>query len=182
MFVPKRYDCILLGPDIWDNCIFYILSESVSWLWFSLLTMRAADWIVFIQENPHLAMFWFPLDLRVRTVEQCPCLALSVRMTGARKTPSKAKSPPIQCIHLVIISSLHTVQKQHHPAVITLQTAHHITLLWEHSFNEWRVKWSKWNHPWLSEHLQNNCLQLQTHELCSGKLIIVLSWLWYIVA
>lgn len=48
-------------------------------------------------------------------------------------TKSKITSNPVHtsCTHFVIISSVHTLQKQHHPAVITLQTSHCVALLWK---------------------------------------------------
>lgn len=133
----------------------------------------AHGWLNFaVHSRGHLTMLQFSFDLRLTTVEQCPCLALSAWKTEAKTKISKAKSPPTQCTHHAHnLSSSHqcTLRKQHHPAPITLQTSHRITLLWKHSFSEWRVKRSKWNHPWLSEHLQNNCLLLQNDGLSSKK-------------
>lgn len=73
---------------------FHILSECV--LCFSVSTLSTADQTSrFIQEKHQQ----FPLDLRVTTVEQCPCMALKVRMTEAKRNLSKAESPSAHIMH-----------------------------------------------------------------------------------
>lgn len=111
-----------MRPYIWDD-FFDTLSGCVSWL-----RPRARLTKLYCSSKRTSDYDWFPLDLGPTTVEQCPFLALSVRMTEAKKNLSKAKitSDPAHtsCTHLVIVSSLHTLQKQHHPAAITPQTSH----------------------------------------------------------
>lgn len=121
---------IYLGQLLWSSIRLYLLT---------LTTSTADQTLLFFQENCHLTMQWFPLDLRLTTAEQCPCLALSVRMTGAKKNLSNAKSSPTQCTHRAhILSSSHqcTLFKSNNTQPWSL-FKHHITLLKKHSFNEW---------------------------------------------
>lgn len=128
-------------------------------------------WLNFAVHSSNYSMLWFPLDLRVTTLEQCPCLAVSVRMTEAKKNPSKAKITSnlvhTSCTQLVIISSVRSARKQCPP-----NSDHSSNITSHRPPVKAQLKWvkgetSKWNLRWLSEHHQTTafCSKLVTLTL-----------------
>lgn len=80
-----------------------------------------------VHSREHLTMQWFLLDLGLTTVEQCPCLAPSIRMTEAKKNLSKAKSPPTQCTH-----HAHTLSSSHQCTLLKSNTTQQRSLFKHH--------------------------------------------------
>lgn len=131
MFVPRRYDCILLGPIIWDNCIFWC-SIGMCILALILIVDYVHSWLncmpIHSRECPsdYALVSFGPQSEDSRTMSMFGLLSQN-DWSKEESIKSKITSNPVHtsCTHLVIISSVHTLQKQHHPAVITLQTSHH---------------------------------------------------------
>lgn len=85
-------------------------------------------WLYFaVHSRGHLTMQQFSFDLRLTTVEQCPCLALSAWKTEAKTKISKAKSPPTQCTH-----HAHNLSSSHQCTLFASSTTQHRSLFKHH--------------------------------------------------
>lgn len=139
-----------MGPYIWDDFFSYFIGVC-------LLERGRLNFTVHsrVRSSDCAAVYFGPQVNNSRTMPMFG--PLSTEWTKQRRLHQKQNHlQPSAHIMLRHVISAHS-SKATPPSTDDSSniTSHHPSP-WKAGSSEWRVKWSKWNHPWLSEHLQNN--------------------------